>query len=432
MSDDIQDFLEQDKDKFLIINLPPRHGKSYTGTNLAQWIFGKDPSKKIMTASYNETLSTIFARQVRDAIDMAKVDDRIIYSDIFKRTKIKKGQASANLWALVGDAQNNYLATSPTGTATGLGADFVIIDDLIKNAYEAYNERTLEEHWSWFTNTIMQRLEGENWKIIVIMTRWAKGDLAGRILEEYDNVRLISYSAVQPDGSMLCPEILNHDDYLLKIKNMNKEIVEANYNQTPIDVGDKMYQGTFTQWKDIDPEILEKVKLTKKYSYTDTADQGKDNLCTINYHVYDMQAYITDIIYTDAPMEETEEMVADSFYRDKVNNAVIESNNGGRGFARAVKNLLKFRYKSNRTLIKPVPTTKNKEARILTASGWVVKNVIMPTDWENKYPEFAREILRFSRKGKNEHDDGADVLSAIYEHIDAGIEVTIHKKSEYV
>lgn len=432
MSNEIQAFLEQNDDRFLVVNLAPRHGKSYTGTNLAPWVLGKDPTKKIMTASYNETLSTIFARQVRDAIDMEKTDDRIIYSDIFPHTRIKRGQGSANLWALVGDSQNNYLATSPTGTATGLGADLVIVDDIIKNDYEAYNERILEEHWQWFTNTIMQRLEGDNWKVIIIMTRWAKGDLAGRVLEEYDNVRLISYPAVQPDGTMLCEDILNKEDYLLKTKNMNREIVEANYNQTPIDVGDRMYPDKFNTWSDIDPDVIEKVKATKKYSYTDTADKGKDNLCSINYHVYDNQAFITDIVYTDAPMEETEEMVADLWYRDGVNEATVESNNGGRGFARAVKRLLKHSYKTNRVIIKAIPETKNKEARILTASGWVNRNVIMPNNWDTLYPEFYSEISRFSRKGKNTHDDGADVLSSIYEHVDAGIEVRVHKKSDYI
>ena len=48
------------------------------------------------------------------------------------------------------------------------------------------------------------------------------GSLAGYILENFDNVRHINYQAVQKDGSMLCPEILNKNDYLLKTKNMNK------------------------------------------------------------------------------------------------------------------------------------------------------------------------------------------------------------------
>lgn len=45
----------------------------------------------------------------------------------------------------LGRDYNNYLATSPTGTATGFGASLLIIDDLIKNAEEANNELTKDE-----------------------------------------------------------------------------------------------------------------------------------------------------------------------------------------------------------------------------------------------------------------------------------------------
>ncbi len=88
-----------------------------------------------------------------------------------------------NLWSLE-NGRNNYLATSPTGTATGFGCSLLIIDDLIKNAEEAYNENKLSSHWDWFTKTMLSRLEGKR-KQIIIMTRWSSGDLAGRALEYY-------------------------------------------------------------------------------------------------------------------------------------------------------------------------------------------------------------------------------------------------------
>ncbi|MDL0354733.1 terminase, partial [Clostridioides difficile] len=93
------------------------------------------------------------------------------------------GDSAMNLWSLE-NGYNNYLATSPTGTATGFGATILLIDDVIKNAEEAYNENVLEKHWDWFTNTMLSRLE-EGGKIIIIMTRWSSKDLAGRALEHY-------------------------------------------------------------------------------------------------------------------------------------------------------------------------------------------------------------------------------------------------------
>ena len=202
MCDVIQDFVENSNERFLVINLPPRHGKSYTATNTTSWLLGKNNKLKIMTGSYNETLSTTFARQVRDTISNEKVGSRIVFNDIFPNTKIKYGEASANMWALNGNTEKNYLATSPKGTATGFGANIILIDDIIKNEDEAYNENELDRHWSWLVNTMLQRTE-QNWKVIVIMTRWAEKDLAGRIIENYDDVRVITFKALQDDGSML-------------------------------------------------------------------------------------------------------------------------------------------------------------------------------------------------------------------------------------
>jgi predicted nucleic acid-binding Zn ribbon protein len=150
MCDRVQAFSEQNVKRFLIVNVPPRHYKSLTAGNFVEWRFGEDPSRKVMTGSYNEVLSTTFARKVRDTIEEQPTAGVLTYRDIFPKTQVKYGQASASKWALTGSSQDNYLATSPSGTATGFGANDIIIDDIIKSAEEAYSELVLEKHWSWF------------------------------------------------------------------------------------------------------------------------------------------------------------------------------------------------------------------------------------------------------------------------------------------
>ena len=79
----MQEFM-QSEDNVLIINLPPRHGKSRTATMFVEWLLGNDKSKKIMTGSYNETLSTVFSKAVRNTISEIKADpNKIVYSDVF-------------------------------------------------------------------------------------------------------------------------------------------------------------------------------------------------------------------------------------------------------------------------------------------------------------------------------------------------------------
>ncbi len=411
ISDEIQNFTNQDEFKFLVLNVPPRHGKSFTIKNSVEWLFGHNPKLKIITGSYNEILSGMFASQVRNTIQEEKTDNRIIYSEIFPDTKIKYGEASAKLWALVGNEEKSYLATSPGGTSTGLGANYIIIDDLIKSSDEAYNQNTLDKHWDWFTNTLLSRLESNDWKVIIVMTRWSEFDLAGRIIDSEfkDITKVVSFKAVQEDDTMLCDDILNKESYELKVKEMNPDIAEANYNQKLIDMKNRLY-GEFKVWEDLP-------KYAKKYNITDTADTGSDFLCSINYIVYEDEAYITELLFTNEPMEITEVKTAELLFNNGVNISQIESNNGGRGFARNVDRIIKDNYNSNRVVINTKTQTKNKESRILTASAWVNEHIYMPLNWQHKYPEFYNNVRNHMRKGKNEHDDGADVLSTIYEKI---------------
>lgn len=149
LCDELQDFYYNDNE-FMIVNLPPRHGKSFTATNLIEWIFGKNPIEKVISGSYNEDLSKSFSKKVRNTIDTEKVGENIVYSDIFPNTKIKFGSAEAKKWQTDQSTQLNYLATSPTGTATGFGATIEVIDDLVKNSMEANNLGVLEKQWDWF------------------------------------------------------------------------------------------------------------------------------------------------------------------------------------------------------------------------------------------------------------------------------------------
>lgn len=400
----VQNFIESNK-KILVINMPPRHGKSRTATLLVQWLLGNDNKIKIMTGSYNETLSTTFAKQVRDSI----LETDGIFSKVFPETKIKYGESTMNKWALDGNEEANYLATSPTGTATGFGCNLMVIDDLLKNSEEAYNENTLNKHIDWFNNTMLSRTE-TGFKLIIIMTRWASNDLAGYILENYKDVEHINYKAIQDDGSMLCDDILSKEDFEFKTKNMNKDIIEANYQQCPIDIKGKLYSKFLTYELDKMPKF--------KYimNYTDTADEGSDNLCSIDYGVdFNNQMYVLDILYTKEPMEITEPLQAKMMTKDNVGYAKIESNNGGRGYARNVERELKA-LGNRHTKVDWFHQSENKIARILSNSTGVMNNVFFPENWATRFPEYYRDMNKYQREGKNEHDDAPDCTTGVYEN----------------
>lgn len=410
---EFQSFLSDDEHDVLVLNMPPRHGKSRTLGKFVEWLLGNDHSKKIMTGSYNETLSTVFSKSVRNNIQETKADEnKVVYSDIFD-AKIKYGDGAMNLWSLE-DGYNNYLATSPKGTATGFGADIIIIDDVIKSAEEANNAAVLEGHWEWFINTMLSRLETGG-KIIINMTRWHSNDLAGKVLKNLSqtgySIKHINLKAYdEQNDKMLCSDVLTCDEYQRKVKTMGADIASANYQQEPIDIKGRLYQEFIT--------YQQQSKYKKVWAYCDTADTGKDYLCSIVWgETSEGNCEVLDIIYTQEPMEYTELAVSLQLINNKVNQARIERNNGGRSFARAVKEKTTGKIS---VAIDDFFQSANKEARIYSNSAWIEQHVHFPEDWRTRWPDYYEAMTTYQKEGKNKHDDAPDATTGIAETMARG------------
>ena len=378
------------------------------------WLFGRNINEHIITCSYNEMLSTNFSKSVRDRISEEKYrDDIIVYHDIFPETKIKKGSAAAGNWELE-HSYSNYLSSSPNGTATGFGASKLIVDDIIKSYEESCNQAALDKHFEWFSNTMLSRLE-EGGQIIIIMTRWQSQDLAGRMLDLYrrknKKYRHINMKALQDDGTMLCPEVLSYESYMDRVDSMGEDVVSANYQQIPLDLKGVLY--THFSTYDIAPFN----KFEGIYAVCDFADSGGDYLSCIIFGVYNMQAYVIDVVYTKKPMEDTEIMVSEALYRNKVNLIFIESNNGGRGFAKNIQRILKDKFHSNYTTVKWFHQSKNKESRIISNATWVMQNIFYPTNWRDRWNEYYKAMTTFQREGKNKNDDAPDSTTMVAEFV---------------
>lgn len=408
VADTMQEFYENSSKHYLVISLPPGHYKSFTGKNFVQWVLGKDPRKRIISASNGGDLASTFSTQIRDTILGLNVGKGgIPYPEIFPNTKVKYGFATKSKWELEGSAEPSYRATSPTSTLTGARADLFVIDDIIKNALDALNALNLDAYWDWYRNTLFSRADGDNYKFIFIMQRWAKGDLSGRIIDFYgDDVEVVDFPVENEKGEILAPTIMSRSKLEEIRKTLQPEIFAANYYQKPMDIEGRLYK-EFEEWTEL-PEP------TIKRNNTDVADQGKDYLSSWNWFEHDGKVYITDIFHSKDKAEITEPKVARMLHADGINEAEFESNNGGKGYARNIERELQL-LGNKKTVVKWTPQTANKEARILASSAWVQKNVLMPPNWTSKYPEAAEQILSYVAGGKNQHDDAPDVLATIYE-----------------
>lgn len=422
---EFEDFQQSDED-ILLINVPPRHGKSLTAGRFVEWGLGNNPKLRFATGSYNEDMATDFSKEVRDTIVEERVtDDQIVYTDVFPKAKMKHGSAAAKRWALQGQ-KLSYLATSPNGSATGKGFDWLIIDDVIKGIQDATNEIQLQKQWDWFTKQMLSRVEKFG-KIVVIMTRWHSKDLAGRIIEEMPKMgyklRIFMRKAYDEiKKKMLCPGILSYEDYKKRVAAIGPSIANANYQQEPIDQEGRLYKN----FKTYD----NRSEYKKIWSYTDTADTGKDFLCSIVWgETSDGYQDVLDVIYTQKSMEYTEPAVANQFINFKVNQAEIESNNGGRGFARNVEKQIKGKTP---TSIRPFHQSNNKNSRIYSNSHWIEQYVRFPSDWAIRWPEYYESMTTYQAQGKNAFDDAQDATTGIAETMSRHITVDRKERLETI
>ena len=181
----LNDFVEG-KIPRLIITQPPRHGKSeLTSRRLPAYIFGRRPNANIIGTSYSAGLASRMNRDVQ----------RIIDSPEFRSIFPGVGLAGSGLASARDDWLRNsetfeivnhggvYRSAGVGGGITGMGGDFLLIDDPIKNQEEADSEVYREKLWDWYTSTLYTRLE-KNGSILVTLTRWHEDDLVGRLLSQ--------------------------------------------------------------------------------------------------------------------------------------------------------------------------------------------------------------------------------------------------------
>lgn len=166
---------------FLIIEMPPRHGKTLTTSQLfPTWHLGRNPHHHIMLVSYGATLAYDNSRASRNLMR----DD--YYQAIFPGVMLSEDRQAVDTWKLqVYEGGVNALGI--TGGATGKGAHILVIDDAIKSRAEAESEVYRNRTWSAFTSDLFTRL-APGGAVVLMATRWHMDDLTGRALELADEL----------------------------------------------------------------------------------------------------------------------------------------------------------------------------------------------------------------------------------------------------
>jgi predicted phage terminase large subunit-like protein len=221
------------KIKRVIINLAPRHTKSeFASYLLPSWFLGRFPNKKIIQCSNTADLAVGFGRKVRNLVGSEQ------YSKVFPNVSLRQDSKAAGRWST--NHNGEYFAIGVGGTVTGKGADLLIIDDPHSEQearLAASSPEIFDSVYEWYTSGPRQRLQPGG-TIIVVMTRWSKRDLSGRIMQsalERDGEKweLIEFPAILPSGNPLWPEFWSIEELSALRDELPPSKWNAQYQQSP-------------------------------------------------------------------------------------------------------------------------------------------------------------------------------------------------------
>ncbi len=251
----------------LIINVPPRMMKSISVmVAFAAWYVGRDPTKKVMTVTYSETLAR------KHASDCRKVFESPWFREVFPEC----------VFARIRDLEvetergGGRLACSMGGSVLGRGADLLIIDDPIK-ASDVLSEAERRRVKDTYDGTLSTRLNNKRTgAIIIVMQRLHEDDLVGHVLGQEDWTVLDIPSIATEDrtyrigprsqdvhhrrqGELLQPsrEGLRELDVLRRT--LGSMVFEAQYQQNPTPMDGHVLKREWLTYYEVAPVAFERV-----------------------------------------------------------------------------------------------------------------------------------------------------------------------------
>jgi predicted phage terminase large subunit-like protein len=227
----------------LIIEAPPRHGKSTQASRLLPtYLLGLSPDLEILSTSYGDAIAFEFCADVQKVMDSEK------YHALFPETIIpgiygKRGVAkrAADHFGLIGK-RGHYRAAGLFSALTGRGADVLIVDDPFKGREDSQSPTQRSKIWNNFTATAMTRIH-KGGGIVIIATRWHEDDLIGRIESDKEGAKLwhrVNFPAIAVEdephrkkGEALCPQLKSLAELVELRRSMSVSQWSAMYQQAP-------------------------------------------------------------------------------------------------------------------------------------------------------------------------------------------------------
>ena len=253
--------------KNLIINVPPRYGKSELLIHFVAWSLANRPQSNYIYVSYGHTLAKKQTQTIRNIINLP------LYNSIFD-IKIKDDSSAKDNFEV--DKGGSVYATGAGGSITGRGAGIkhgngfggcIVIDDIHKPD-EAHSDIIRDGINDWYFNTLQSRINDPTTPIIFIGQRLHEDDLAARLMKggEFDTLII---PAIDAAGNPLHPQ-MHSLPTLRKLQEDSPYVFAAQYQQDPQPAGGGIFKPEWFVLHDIEPDIL------STFITVDTAETDKN------------------------------------------------------------------------------------------------------------------------------------------------------------
>lgn len=255
--------------EFIIVNIPPRVGKTKMMEALCCWMLAFFPESQIIYTSYAAQLSITSSRYVQQNLASEW------YRDLFE-TRLGSVQKADEWYTTRG---GKFYADGVGGALTGQGAGlkrvaggFIVIDDPAKPD-EALSRLEGDKLRFWFENTLKSRRNSSQWcPIIICAQRLADDDLCGFVMQNYpDDVAIVKFRAME-DGQSTIPETVS-TKALLDTQRVNPYAFSAQYQQEPTVLGGNLIKTE--NWRYYKSDSMPRFEL--KVIVCDTAWRAKEH-----------------------------------------------------------------------------------------------------------------------------------------------------------
>lgn len=404
-------------DARIIVEIPPRHGKSeLLSVNTPIWFLDKFPWAQIILTTYAAELSVSFGRRVRDAF--------LENENGALRTRIRDDAQKMSLFLT--EEGGTMRSVGIGGPITGAGAHLLLVDDFIKNWEEASSESQLDDIFNWFTTTAYTRLEPGG-SCVILATRWVVNDLIGRLIEadKKNFWKVIRLPALAEDndplgrkpGEALWPARYNEKKLADIQQVLGDYMFSALYQQAPKEITET--QADITKLRTIyaapagyrwcrswDLAATERAQ-RKKSDYTVGSLVGSDHRAGNPVSL----TTIADQVRGQWKSDKVEEKMIETAQRDGRSVPIIieqEPGSAGKAWALHLKNNLLKDYK---VVIIPSATNKWIRAQPYIAAVSSGRVSLLDGAWNKDH----RDELKVFPGGKN--DDTVDSVTLGYSYL---------------